>query len=170
MHIFLTGNVQVGKSTVINKVLAQLPLTVGGFRSGFDHQRSQSDRWLYMWDASQPPAQDETHRIVHFTENKPQVFTERIDAIGAAALRRARENGAQLILMDECGRFEGRAEEFKREIFAVLDGDTPVLGVVRQGYGGWLDEIRSHPNVTVLTVTEENRDTLHAQILSLLQK
>lgn len=160
----------MGKSTVINKVLAKASLTVGGFRSGFDHQRSQPDRWLYMWDASHPPAQDEAHRIVHFTENKPQVFTERIDVIGAAALRRAHENGAQLILMDECGRFEGKAERFKEEIFASLDGDTPVLGVVRQGYGGWLDDIRNHSKVTVLTVTEENRDTLHEQILPLLKK
>lgn len=160
----------MGKSTVINKALAQLPLTVGGFRSGFDHQRGQSSRWLYMWDASQSPVQDEAHRIVRFSDDKPQVFTDRIDAIGAAALRRARETDAQLILMDECGRFEGKAEVFKQEIFAALDGNTPVLGVVRQGYGGWLDEIRSHPNVTVLTVTEENRDTLHGHILSLLQK
>ena len=34
MHIFLTGDVQVGKSTIIKKTLAALQLQgVGGFRS-----------------------------------------------------------------------------------------------------------------------------------------
>ena len=34
MHIFLTGDVQVGKSTIINKTLAALKIErPGGFRS-----------------------------------------------------------------------------------------------------------------------------------------
>ena len=34
MHIFLTGDVQVGKSTIIKKTLAALKLRdIGGFRS-----------------------------------------------------------------------------------------------------------------------------------------
>ncbi len=170
MHIFLTGNVQAGKSTVLQRVLSSLDVPVGGFRTGFDEQRDQADRWLYMWDASEPPAKDEPHRIVRFADDKPDVLISRFDEIGSSSLRRARENGARLIVMDECGRLERHAETFKQEVLSTLDGDIPVLGVVRQGYSGWLDEIRNHPRVTLLTVTEENRDELPGQILSLLSK
>ncbi len=168
MHIFLTGNVQVGKSTVLQRVISALDVPIGGFRTGFDEQRDQADRWLYMWDVSEFPSKDEDHRIVRFTDDKPDVLISRFDEIGGNALRRARENGVRLIVMDECGRLEGHAEGFKQEVLSTLDGDVPVLGVVRQGYSGWLDEIRNHPKVTLLTVTEENRDELHEQILTLL--
>lgn len=170
MHVFLTGNVQVGKSTVLQKVVSTLDLPIGGFRTSFGSNRAEADRWLYLWDASAPPAQDEAHGVVRFTDRRPEIFLDRFNTLGGGALRHARESGAKLILMDECGRFEGQAAEFQREIFSALDGDVPVLGVVRQGYHGWLDDIRNHPKVTLLTVTEDNRNALPSQIVALLEK
>jgi len=169
MHIFLTGAVQVGKSTVISKVLSALSVSVGGFRTSFDADRAKTDRWLYMWDAAGAPIQDEAHGVVRFTDNKADVLIDRFTDLGCRALRHAQESGVQLILMDECGRFEGKATALQAEIFSVLDGDIPVLGVVRQGYSGWLDEIRNHPKVTLLTVTPENRDSLPDLIVSALR-
>lgn len=170
-HIFLTGEVQVGKSTVINSVLAALELRVGGFRTAFDGDRAKAERWLYLWDAAEPPALDESHGVVRFrAQSRAEILTERFDALGGGALRRARESGAELILMDECGRFEAQAAGFQREIFSALDGDIPVLGVVRQGFHGWLDTLRAHPKVEVLTVTAENRDALPAQIIQQLKQ
>lgn len=168
-HIFLTGEVQIGKSTVLDRTMELLGWPVGGFRTGFGSDRGRTDRWLYLWDASGPPVRDEAHGVVHFTDRKPETFLERFNTLGGGALRRARETGAKLILMDECGRFEGDAAEFQREIFKTLNGDVPILGVVRQGYSGWLDDIRSHPKVTLLTVTGDNRDVLPDQIAARLQ-
>ncbi len=168
MHIFLTGNVQIGKSTVIDKVLAQFNGKIGGFRTAFGTDRNEADRWLYMWDAADAPKLDETHGVVRFIARSPEVFLSRFNEIGGNAIRQAQKENAALILMDECGRFEGDAAEFQSELFAALDGKIPVLGVIRYNAKGWLDKIRSHPNVTVLTVTEENRDELPAQILTML--
>lgn len=169
MHIFLTGEVQIGKSTVIDKTVSLLSVPVGGFRSGYGPDRSRRSRWLYLWDASGPPIYDETHGVVRFTDHGIEVFPERFDVLGGKALRRARETNAGLILMDECGRFEGQAAGFQSELFAALEGEVPVLGVVRQGFHGWLDAIRSHPKVTLLPVTADNRDALPRQIAALLQ-
>ena len=168
-HIFLTGDVQVGKSTVIQKVLSSFDGSVGGFRSAFDARRNEAERWLYLWDAAETPVPDEAYGVVRFTDRyRSEVFPDRFNELGGGALRRAKEKGVSLILMDECGRFEGSAEEFRREIFSALDGDIPILGVVRQGAHGWLDDLRAHPNVTVLTVTLDNRDTLPCEIKTLL--
>ena len=169
MHIFLTGDVQVGKSTVLQKTVAALGLSVGGFRSGFGPNRHQPDSRVYLWDAGGPPMYDEDHVVVRFSGRMPEVLIDRFNTLGVAVLRQARQRGADLILMDECGRFEGQAAAFQAEIFAALDGTIPVLGVVRQGFHGWLDDLRSHSKVTLLPVTADNRNVLPDQIAALLR-
>ena len=49
-------------------------------------------------------------------------------------------------------------------MFRTLDGSTPILGVLQQAQSQFLDRIARHPRVTVLTVTEENRNTLAAEL------
>ena len=168
-HIFLTGDVQSGKSTVMEKVLAGLNVTVGGFRSGSGPSRHELNRWLYLWDAAGEPVYDETHRVAHITPEERQSFPERFDALGCDALRRAKDSSVDLILMDECGFLERDAAQFQTEVLHTLDGDIPVFGVVRLRSSGWTDAIRNHPDVTLISVTKENRDDLPRQIISLLQ-
>ena len=169
-HIFLTGAVQSGKSTVMEKVLSGLDVTVGGFRSGSGPDRHEADRWLYLWDVAGEPVYDEAHRVAHITPEDRQSFPDRFDALGCESLRRAKNSGVDLILMDECGFLERDATEFQADVLCTLDGDIPVFGVVRLRSSGWTDAIRNHPKVTLITVTEENRDELPERIISLLQQ
>ena len=168
-HIFLTGEVRSGKSTVLEKVLGELNAAVGGFRSGSGDARGEQERWLYLWDAAGEPICEEANRVAYITQEERRAYPERFDALGCDILRRAREGNADLILMDECGFLERDAKEFQVEILRTLDGDIPVLGVVRLRSSGWTDAIRNHPEVTLITVTEENRDELPGQIVDSLK-
>ena len=168
-HIFLTGEVQSGKSTVIQKVLNQLDITVGGFCSGSGPDRHEADRCLYLWDAAGDPVYDDAHCVARITSERRTAFPDRFNELGCEILRRARET-ADLILMDECGFLERDAAEFQAEVLETLDGDIPVFGVVRLRSSGWTDAIRTHPNVTIFTVTAENRDELPSQLISLLRQ
>lgn len=50
---------------------------------------------------------------------------------------------------------------FQQAAMEALDGNVPILGVVKKIIGpGWTDQIRKHPKVQLFTVTEENRDEL----------
>ncbi len=167
-HIFLTGDVQSGKSTVIQKVINQLDITVGGFFSGSGPDRYKEDRHLYLWDAAGEPVYDVLHCVAQISPENRLAFPDRFNALGSDILRRARET-ADLILMDECGFLERDAIEFQAEVLKTLDSDIPVFGVVRLRSSGWTDAIRNHPNVTLITVTEENRDALPDQIIALLK-
>jgi len=167
-HIFLTGAVQSGKTTVIQKVLARLNRSVGGFCSGSGPDRANEDRPLYLWNASGAPIYDDTHCVAHITADKRQGFPERFNSLGCDALLQAQKHQVDLILMDECGFLERDAAEFQAAVLHALDGDIPVLGVVRLRSSGWTDQIRNHPHVTLITVTEENRDRLPDQIAELL--
>ena len=67
MHIFLTGTVQIGKTTVIDKTLALLGVTAGGFRSYFGADRHcPSHHYLYMSSAAEPRAFTPEHAVVEF--------------------------------------------------------------------------------------------------------
>ena len=54
-----------------------------------------------------------------------------------------------------------------RRSFSVhaLDGETPIVGVIQQAESAFLDTVRAHPEVEIVTVTEENRDALPQQLL-----
>lgn len=162
MHIFLTGEIQIGKSTVINKTLDLLKLIPRGFQTYFGPDRADSDRLLYLNSAALPQDFNEEKAVVRFrTGRPPEVLTERFDKYGAQLIRSARaDSDSPLILMDECGSLESRALVFQQEIFAALDGSKPILGVVKLAGSVWTDQIREHAKVTLLTVTRENRDLL----------
>ena len=75
-----------------------------------------------------------------------------------------------LVLMDEIGRMERHADTYSARIRTLLDGCVPILGVVQKKADTPLAAaIRSHPNVRLIEVSEENRDVLLPEILSALR-
>lgn len=91
-----------------------------------------------------------------------QVFPEAFDAAGTALLER--KGPFDLLLMDELGRMELRSPGFRSAVLRALDGDTPVLGVIKPEHNEFLDAVRAHPKVKVLELTAENRDEMPARI------
>lgn len=127
MHVFLTGDVQIGKSTAIRRAIAQLGRPVYGFRTFFT-DRESAEKSLYMLPAAAERAPGQEDAVAVFSGGRPTPLTARFDALGASLLRAAQAHPEGLILMDECGRFEREAYAFQREIARCLDGDIPVLG------------------------------------------
>lgn len=160
MHIFLTGAIQIGKSTVIDKIVSRLQVNPGGFKTYFGPDRYSSDRLLYMNPAAEPRVFQPDLAVVVFTTGcPPQALTERWDKRGVQLIRTARTN-SNLIVMDECGSLEAQALLFQKEVLDTLEGNIPVLGVVKMDSRGWTDRIRNHPRVKLITITKENRDAL----------
>lgn len=159
MHLFFTGGVGCGKSTLVDKILAGYRGNIGGFRTGFGPDRESPDRLLYLWCAGGPPRFDNHHGVVRWTGGSPSPLPGQFDALGAASL----EGTFDLLVMDECGRLERDALRFQAAALTRLDGDVPVLGVVRQGFPGWTAQIAAHPKVKLVEVTTENRDRLAAK-------
>ncbi len=173
MHIFLTGDVQVGKSTIIKKTLAALKLRdIGGFRSVSVPDLPDCAMSVYLIPAGdEHPMMGDWNRVGirkgcgRGIEKIPEAF----ERAGVQALVDA-EN-MPLILMDEVGRMERAAARFSERILALLDGSAPILGVVQKIADTPLtNAIRTHPNVHVLTVTKENREELAGEVLRLVSK
>lgn len=159
-HIFLTGEIQIGKSTVLRKALSLVDARVGGFRTYFGSDRADPFHSLYIGRAGGTLSFAEENVIARFSPTEmPRVFPERFDTLGPLYIREAADNAA-LILMDECGSLEAQAYQFQAAVLAALSGAKPVLGVVKLASVGWVDQIRFHPNVELISVNIGNRDAL----------
>ena len=73
MHIFLTGQIQIGKSTVIQKTIKLLDINCGGFRTYFGEDRNLKNRALYINSANEEKAVDEKNVIVQFKEGQAHI-------------------------------------------------------------------------------------------------
>ena len=166
MHLFLTGSVQIGKTTALNKTLELLKVIPGGFRSYFGEDRKSPCRYLYMSSAAEPCAFTPEHAIVKYGLNENgmpvDIVLPRFEELGLQYLSEA--SSYPLIVLDECGRLEQQLPRFRARVLELLDGDVPVLGAVRQDAMGWLEDIRNHPKVQLITVTEQNRNDLPLQL------
>ncbi|MBQ9196614.1 MAG: nucleotide kinase [Clostridia bacterium] len=166
MHVFLTGDRQVGKSRAVNGALALLGRPVYGFRTRF-LTRERGSSSLYITPANDPENFSEDSMVAELRDGKMRPLSDRFDALGSALLREARLHPEGVILMDECGHLEKNALVFQDEIRACLDGDIPVLGVLRKDQA-WHQFIKEHPRVTVITVDESNRGDMAQRVAALI--
>ncbi|MDF2938967.1 MAG: hypothetical protein K0Q90_4340 [Paenibacillaceae bacterium] len=164
MHVFLTGEIQIGKSTVIHKVVESLNIRPGGFVTGFRRLRTDPNRRLCLNPAWEEPSYDEAHAVARFGEGlPPRPDSIAFDQLGCGYLAACRP-WAQLLLMDELGPLERAAVHFQKAVLQALDGSIPILGVLKKAGHPWMDDIIRHPSVTVIQVTEANRDHLPEQL------
>ena len=162
MNVFLTGQIQIGKSTAIGRYLATKPrLRLGGFVT-VSRPLEEGTLGVYI----QPPVFEERQctpeRLVGLRGGRRGGIPETFENAGLALLNAP--GPYDLLLMDELGRMELRSPNFCRRILELLDGDTPVLGVVKPESNPLLDAVRAHPRTLVLEVTEENRNEIPALI------
>ena len=160
MNLILTGARQIGKSTALNRFLTQYPGSIAGFRTCFDSLTDPRNRNLLLC-----PLPDGTPvAAVTWTDGVPQVDCAAFDRCVPPLL--AQE--ADLLVLDELGRFEGGAAAMCAAVEAALAAPCDVLAVVRLDAPDWMGALKARDDVTVLTVTMENRDDIPRQLLSLL--
>ena len=151
-NLFLTGPKHIGKSTILFSTLLEFPMTVGGFRVDrvFEGRRLRAFRIIDL--ATSSAADISTAR-----KGGWDIHLEAFETVGAEAVRRG-IRCADLVVMDELGRFELRAYGFRQAVTDALDSPVPVIGVLKEDDNPFLNEIRSREDTEILEVTEENRD------------
>ena len=152
-HLFLTGSKRIGKSTVIDRLLAMHPCTPGGFRTVRTDAVFPPRFSVHMLRPGEQPTAD---NLLFICRAPAEDVAARFDTLGCAALSAP----ARLLLMDELGPTEAEAFAFQRAVLAALEGNIPVLGVLQQADSPFLQRVAAHRHVAVVEVTAENRDRL----------
>ena len=155
-HLFLTGEKGIGKSTLLQKLLA------GRRACGFCTVKAvevypgRTSLHLLRLDRQERPAEE---NFLCFCPPVPGGKTaEAFDLLGCEAL--APEEIGEVLVMDELGAAETGAEVFRAAVLRALEGDTPILGVLQKADTELFRLVEEHPRVRLVEVRKENRNLL----------
>ena len=172
-HLFLTGGIQTGKSTLLSRWLSRIDCRIGGF---YTRKVPENEHVYVRIFPAYPYAKPVDDNRLFDTLHKDALDSDKqFNTVGCSMLEDSR--GAELIVMDEIGYKEDTASAFCEAVLRTLDGTVPVIGVLRkrtpdrtaEALSGALTEIiRSRSDVTVLEVTEANRDELALSLPDIL--
>jgi len=166
MYVILTGDRNVGKTTVVERVVQRLAeenldpvgfYTAGGPDTLELVDVQTGDRTVF---AAQSRAFEEGPTVGRYTVNPNAIET------GVALARKA----GDVLVVDEIGTLERRGAGFA-PILSDLQDDVHRSAVlsVRRGVDQYVcDLLPPEASVTRLEVTEENRDTVPTRIVELL--
>jgi nucleoside-triphosphatase len=171
-NVLLTGLPGCGKTTLIQRVIAQLNVPLGGFHT-------QEMRVGGLREGFQMITFDAQEGILAHVKfpGPPRVGRYGVDldalaAVGVASIQRALHGDMPnntLIVIDEIGPMEMFSAAFCQAVTAALDGDHPVFGSVVWRSKPFSDQVKARQDVTVIEVNPGNRDQLVTELLALLQ-
>ncbi len=168
MHVFLLGPKNIGKSTIIKKVIATLTteqkIKVGGFST---YPGIGDDMDIYISAFNDTRKYEIKNKVakrnIYGATGIPDVF----NSLGMSILQNSKSD---LICMDELGFLEQDAPLFQNIILKCLGEDIPILGVIKDTPIFWLNSIKYHPNVELIPITLENRNTIVPLIVKKLKR
>ena len=154
-HIFLTGKKHIGKSTLIQKILDDYNKTADGFLTVRTKNYLKNQYSVHMYHLKEKEFPNESNLL--FLCGKTDEHTaDTFERLGCNILSMCSD--CSLIVMDELGPHEADATLFRKKILNLLDGQTPILGVLQEPAESFWPEIVNHPKVEIITISEDNRN------------
>lgn len=128
LHILLTGRPRTGKTTLIKRIVKELPcaggfyteeITEAGQRVGFKIKTLDEKEGILArkgWKS-------------HYTLGLYGINLEDLEHIGVKAIEEAQKN-KEIIVIDELGKMELFSEKFKASVINALNSQKSVLGTI----------------------------------------
>lgn len=169
MHIFLTGEKQIGKSTLLKKIRTFLSEEFKLSETGYETRPYYVEgiqKGFVLHGLAEPEGYENDCPItVRIGESKMTPVTETFEVPGVQLLEHSlKERKDSLMVLDEIGKAERKATGFQRKLWECLDQMEFVAGVLQKTDHTFVRAIAERPDVKVYTVTKENRDELFAVI------
>ena len=164
MHILITGQVGVGKTTLIDSILRQVRAPVYGFRTKKAGTGPSGEAPVYIHPATGEMVQRADHIVGISSPKGATAYAEVFDGAGLKLLTDI--PAGSVVLMDELGFMESGAPAFTEAALRILDGPYHVLAAVKPANTPFLTRVRAHTGALLYTITVENRDDLRERILA----
>ncbi len=162
-RVLLTGRPGCGKTTLIKRVLNELPQCFGGFYT--EEIRDHGTRVGFKVVAL--GSGDAVFAHVDFTTpervGKYGLDLSALEAVGVNAIREAVQ-AQRPIAIDEIGPMEIRSPVFREAVNDALDSELPVLATIFSRSLPFTDAIKSRPDVALIEVSPNDRDRLVSQL------
>ncbi len=163
-NVLLTGRPGVGKTTLIRKISGSLNKKVGGFyteeirqdgvRKGFGIKTFDGREGILA------------HQNIkgRYKVSKYGINLQDLEGVAAASIEDAIAED-EVIIIDEIGKMELYSDKFRAAVIRALNSPKQVMATIGAQRHAFLDEIKRHPDVELITVTVANRDSLAEDII-----
>lgn len=160
--ILICGDIKVGKSTLIEKLIAELSEKPKGYITVRLPAREEKSR-VYLYDIANPPeCVEDAEVIMDFTGESVKKFPEKLDTTGVSYLENI--SAGSLVVLDEIGTLESKAPKFQQAVMDILSGPYRVLASVKAQNTEFLRAVRAHEDCELYIITPGNRDELFRQL------
>lgn len=167
--ILLTGRPRVGKTTIIKDVVRRLSGQAGGFYTEEIKERGRRQGFKIVTLDGQEGILAHVDIKSPMRVSKYGVTLADLEDIGVAAIREAIAQ-KDYVVIDEIGKMELFSKAFRDTVWAAIHSDTFVLGTITLRSHSWADSVKALPQVTIIEVTQANRDEIARQISHLFKQ
>ena len=166
--IFITGLPHSGKSTLLNRIIENIPEKQGfvtleipgddGRRSGFKIVTANGTEAVLASTELDTPIKVSRYSVS--VDNLDKVIPELSEV-----------KPDDVLYIDEIGQMELYSDKFKELVKRFLDSNNIVIFAVSKIYSDdFIQELLSRPNVHLIEVTPDNREEAFSQIKHLLSQ
>lgn len=168
--ILLTGDPRVGKTTIIQRVVALLDSDISGFytleirkqgkRVGFKMVTVNGlERILAHVDI------ESRHRVGRY-----KVDISALDFIVSESIEKPLRQNKMVFLIDEIGPMEILSNKFQATVRELLDRNVLLIGTIVKRKYPFADEIKVNPKVTLIHVTQGRQESAYHKMLDVLRE
>ena len=161
--VLLTGRPGCGKTTLIKRVVNNLPRGAGGFyteeirddsmRTGFKIVTLNGEEVVFAHVDFKSP-----DRV-----GKYGLDLSALERIGVGTIRKA-IRAQRLVVIDEIGPMEIRSSIFREAVNEALDSKLPVLATIFARPLPFTNAIKSRSDVTLIDIRPDNRERLVSEL------
>jgi nucleoside-triphosphatase len=166
-NILITGLPGVGKTTLIKRVAEELrnlqpvgfytaEIREKGIRKGFELVCLDGKRGILSHTDIKGPDRVGKYGV------DIKGFEDFLDSVPFL------NPSTHLIIIDEIGKMEFLSHRFRELIIKILDSEKPVIATIALKGSGVIEEIKKRNDVTLIEITQGNRESLVPEVLKLL--
>jgi nucleoside-triphosphatase len=162
-NILVTGRPGCGKTTLVERVASALGGSAGGFTSTeIRSSRGRVGFAIKTLDGKEGVLAHVSHKSSHRV-GRYHVNVGDIDAVAVPAIEDAVQAG-KIVVIDEIARMELFSSAFRTAVINALESPCRLLGAIQARRDAFLDKIRARPDVSLITITPQNRDSLAREL------
>lgn len=167
MNVFLTGDINVGKTRLINRFVEQYCGSVGGYKTVRKKSRIDDFYGVYLLDIrNNENLLCAMSRVGSCKPDKSlKSYNTVFETLGVKLL--TFDEMPELVIMDELGVLEEKCMLFGQKVHDCLEAKTDVLGVIKKRKSAFLEGIRNRKDVIVFEVNKSNADEVYNKIIKI---
>jgi len=167
-HILICGEVGIGKSTLIARLLEHSNRPLYGFITKKLDPDENGFHPIYIHPAGAVERKFEQDNLIGTCDRR--IHNINLDAFNTLGVSYLQAKPDGIILMDELGFMESKADVFTQAVMDALDGDIPVIAAIKARFDvPFLNAVRAHSKTMLYMITTENREALFSELLPIIQ-